>query len=118
MKQVVLATLVALTTTVQADAIDDIGLLDELRAQSNVSLEIPLTAFGVIDYYQHNCAGLTPHGKKTTLSALYSTDLHLLTASELTNTKAFRNGFRTASKFGCNDLRYALHDIGARDMFR
>jgi hypothetical protein len=121
MKKLALATVVALSTfTVQADMTNDMSFLDKLEPH-NVSvseLNTVLTAFGVVDYYQSNCAGLTPHGKKVTKNALYKTDLYMLEATELMNTKAFKQGFIASSKFSCNRLRDELSDAGARRMFR
>ena len=121
MKQLALATAVVLTTlTTQANTSDDMSFIDKLEPH-NVSLSelnTVLIAFGVVDYYQNNCAGLTPYGKKLTKNALYKTDLYMLEATELMNTRAFKQGFITSSKFSCNQLRDELSDAGAGAMFR
>lgn len=117
MKKLAIATMVALSTlTVHASPTSD--TLDEIDAPPKINLEVLLTSFGVVDYYQSNCAGLTPRGQAITHSLLMRSDLYLLTATKLMNTKAFRNGFTAASKFRCNDLREELFDAGAAQMFR
>jgi len=119
MKKFLLATVVALSTTVQADTHSfDISLLDELEPNYTIDRNVLLTAYGVIDYYQNNCAGLTDYGKKLTMQSLYKSDLHLLEATELMNTKAFKKGFVVASSSRCNDLRDEMFKIGSRRVFR
>jgi len=121
MKQLALAlATVALSTLTYASTSDDMSFIDKLEPH-NVSLSelnTVLIAFGVVDYYQNNCAGLTPYGKKLTKNALYKTDLYMLEATELMNTRAFKQGFIASSKFSCNQLRDELSDAGASAMFR
>ena len=107
-----------LATVVSLTAHADSHMFNELSSRTTTDLNVVLNAFGVVDYYSHNCAGLTPYGQETTMKVLHDTDLRLLEASELTNTKAFRNGFTTASKLKCNDLRNELFKVGARRLFR
>jgi poly-beta-hydroxyalkanoate depolymerase len=108
MKKLV-ATVVALTTlTVNAVTIN------ELMNNKKVAL----TAFGVADYYTYNCAGLTHGGQKAMMQALYSNDLHLLTAVELMNTEEFRAGFEFSARYTCNDLRSVITDAGAGALIR
>ncbi len=114
MKQLILATL--LTSTVFANSIPANSTMVDVPSKFN--LEVLLTAFGVVDYYQSNCEGLTPRGQAITMDVLVRSDLYLLTADELTGTKAFKNGYKTASKFSCNQLRTEVHNAGAVRMFR
>ena len=115
MKQLILATAL-LTSTVFANSVHLNSTIDD--APSKFNLEVLLTAFGVVDYYQSNCEGLTPRGQAMTMDVLVRSDLYLLTADELTGTKAFKNGYKTASKFSCNKLRTEVHNAGAVRMFR
>ena len=107
-----------LATVVSLTAHADSHMFNELSSRTPTDLNVVLNAFGVVDYYSHNCAGLTPYGQETTMKVLHDTDLRLLEASELMNTLAFRNGYTTASRFSCNDLRDELFSVGARRLFR
>lgn len=121
MKGLFLTILLAVTTISQANNTHDFPAVGGVEAKSfdvTTSRNILLSAYGVIDYYQNNCAGLTRRGKQLTMKSLYKSDLYLLEESELTNTKAFKDGYTQASKFACNDLRWELFNIGARELFR
>ena len=117
MKGLFLAFGLALTTTVYASP-HSFSVADEVIESNKVNRNILLTAYGVIDYYRINCAGLTDRGKKLTLKTLYESDLYLLKDSELTNTEAFKFGYKQASKLTCNNLRRELFKAGARSLFR
>lgn len=123
MKRLFLTLMLAITTlqthaksTHSFNVLHDTGEIT-LNAKA-LDKNILLTAYGVIDYYQRNCAGLTRYGKQLTMETLFKSDLYLLKGSELTNTKAFKDGYTHASKFACDDLRWELFNIGARELFR
>ena len=120
-KLAMLFVIVATQTMAFEKEINNLTVTTTSQAKSfdvTTSRNILLSAYGVIDYYQNNCAGLTRRGKQLTMKSLYKSDLYLLKASELTNTKAFKDGYTQASKFACNDLRWELFNIGARELFR
>jgi hypothetical protein len=107
-KQLVLSTAIALSTTVNAVT------SSELIANNKVTL----TAFGVVDYYTYNCAGLTAIGQRMVMKQLYSTKLNQLTATQLMNTDEFRKGFITSARYTCNSLRSQLTDAGVGPFIR
>jgi hypothetical protein len=107
-KRLVLSTAIILSTSVSAVT------SSKLIANNKVTL----TAFGVVDYYTYNCAGLTAIGQRMVMNHLYRTKLNQLTAIELMNTAEFRKGFTTSSQFTCNNLRSQLTDAGVGPFIR
>jgi hypothetical protein len=107
-KSLVLATAVAVSTTVSALTIDD--LMNDSK--------LALTALGVANYYSQNCAGLTSRGKNAMLQAFYIHGFNEWNPVDIAYSEEFKLGYDTSEKYTCNSLRDVLTDAGAGPLIR
>lgn len=108
MKKIV-ATLITLTA-LTANAITTSDLMTKR--------DLALTAFGVAEYYENTCAGLTSRGQRLISDAYYTHEFNKLSTAEFKNTKEFKYGYNIASKYTCTNLRRELTNAGAGALVR